>query len=164
MKSSEECIGSITFNITQDDVNSFAAIGASFYVSDPMDVVNGGNYILFHPKTLVLQTAHSLSLNILHLVLTTQVVIKIVPLLYPMHRHLKSVCRILTQIFNWQKQNMKNVKMTQMKTKCMICLLTLTCLKMYKISSILLNITVVMKMLFLDNSGDEQENVMPLRS
>ena len=42
MKSSEECIGGITFNITQDDVNAFAAIGASFYVSDPMDVINGG--------------------------------------------------------------------------------------------------------------------------
>ena len=50
MKSSEECIGSITFNITQDDVNAFAAIGASFYVSDPMDVVNGGKLYFVPPK------------------------------------------------------------------------------------------------------------------
>ena len=50
LKSSEECIGSITFNITQDDVNAFAAIGASFYVSDPMDVVNGGKLYFVPPK------------------------------------------------------------------------------------------------------------------
>ena len=50
MKSSEECIGSITFNITEDDVNAFAAIGASFYVSDPMDVVNGGKLYFVPPK------------------------------------------------------------------------------------------------------------------
>ena len=50
MKSSEECIGGITFNITQDDVNAFAAIGASFYVSDPMDVVNGGKLYFVPPK------------------------------------------------------------------------------------------------------------------
>ena len=50
MKSSEECIGSITFNITQDDVNAFAAIGVSFYVSDPMDVVNGGKLYFVPPK------------------------------------------------------------------------------------------------------------------
>ena len=50
MKSSEECIGSITFNITQDDVNAFAAIGVSFYVSDPMDVVNGGKLYFIPPK------------------------------------------------------------------------------------------------------------------
>ena len=50
MKSSEECIGGITFNITQDDVNAFVAIGASFYVSDPMDVVNGGKLYFVPPK------------------------------------------------------------------------------------------------------------------
>ena len=50
MKSSEECIGSITFNITQDDVNAFVVIGASFYVSDPMDVVNGGKLYFVPPK------------------------------------------------------------------------------------------------------------------
>ena len=50
MKSSEECNGSITFNITQDDVNAFVAIGASFYVSDPMDVVNRGKLYFVPPK------------------------------------------------------------------------------------------------------------------
>ena len=50
MKSSEECIGGITFNITQDDVNAFVAIGVSFYVSDPMDVVNGGKLYFVPPK------------------------------------------------------------------------------------------------------------------
>ena len=50
MKSSEECIGGITFNITQDDVNAFVAIGASFYVSNPMDVVNGGKLYFVPPK------------------------------------------------------------------------------------------------------------------
>ena len=50
MKSSEECIGSITFNITQDDVNAFVAIGASFYVSELMDVVNGGKLYFVPPK------------------------------------------------------------------------------------------------------------------
>ena len=50
MKSSEECIGSITFNITQDGVNAFAAIGASFYISDPMDIVNGGKLYFVPPK------------------------------------------------------------------------------------------------------------------
>ena len=50
MKSSEECIGDITFNITQDDVNAFVAIGVSFYVSDPMDVVNGGKLHFVPPK------------------------------------------------------------------------------------------------------------------
>ena len=35
---------------TQDDVNAFAAIGASFYVSDPMDVVNGGKLYFVPPK------------------------------------------------------------------------------------------------------------------
>ena len=50
MKSSEECIGSITFDITQDDVNAFAAIGVSFYVSDLMDIVNGGKLYFVPPK------------------------------------------------------------------------------------------------------------------
>ena len=50
MKSPEECIGGITFNITQDDVNAFVAIGVSFYVSDPMDVVNGGKLYFVPPK------------------------------------------------------------------------------------------------------------------
>ena len=50
MKSSEECIGGITFNITQDDVNAFAAFGVSFYVSDPMDVVIGGKLYFVPPK------------------------------------------------------------------------------------------------------------------
>ena len=50
MKNSQECIGSITFNITQDDVNAFVAIGASFYVSHPMDVVNRGKLYFVPPK------------------------------------------------------------------------------------------------------------------
>ena len=50
MKNSEECIGSITFNITQDDVNAFSSIGASFYVTDQMDVVNGGKLYFIPPK------------------------------------------------------------------------------------------------------------------
>ena len=50
MKSSEECIGGITFNISQDDVNAFVAFGVSFYVSDPMDVVNGGKLYFVPPK------------------------------------------------------------------------------------------------------------------
>ena len=50
MKSSEECIGGITFNITQDDVNAFVAIGASSYVSDPMDVVNDRKLYFVPPK------------------------------------------------------------------------------------------------------------------
>ena len=52
MKSSEECISSITFNITQDDVNAFAAIGVSFYVSDPMDVVNRGKLYFVPSKNV----------------------------------------------------------------------------------------------------------------
>ena len=52
MKSSEECSGGITLNITQDDVNAFVAIGVSFYVSDPMDVVNGGKLYFVPSKNL----------------------------------------------------------------------------------------------------------------
>ena len=40
MNCSDTC--SPTFNLTQSDIDAFALIGASFHVTNPMDVINSG--------------------------------------------------------------------------------------------------------------------------
>ena len=50
MEDSEECSGGFMFNITKEDVDAFALIGASFYVSNPMDLVDGGKLYFVPPK------------------------------------------------------------------------------------------------------------------
>ena len=50
MEDSEECGGGFMFNITKEDVDAFALIGASFYVSNPMDLVDGGKLYFVPPK------------------------------------------------------------------------------------------------------------------
>ena len=39
-----------TFNLTQSDIDAFALIGATFHVTDPIDVVNGGKLYFVPPK------------------------------------------------------------------------------------------------------------------
>ena len=43
-------VGGFMFNITKEDVDAFAVIGASFYVSNPMDLVDGGKLYFVPPK------------------------------------------------------------------------------------------------------------------
>ena len=48
MNCSDTC--SPTFNLTQSDIDAFALIGASFHVTNPMNVVNGGKLYFVPPK------------------------------------------------------------------------------------------------------------------
>ena len=107
MKSSEECIGGITFNITQDDVNAFAAIGVSFYVSDPMDVVNGGKLYFVPPKNFSYADSPFAQHQNTRVDVNNPTSDQDGTMFVPIRRHWKMVYGILTQIFKCQKQNIR---------------------------------------------------------
>ena len=147
MKSSEECIGGITFNITQDDVNAFVAIGASFYVSDPMDVVNGGKLYFVPPKNF--SSADSPFAQPQHITANVNKPTSNQDggMFVPNAEELENGVQDFNTDIQVPEIEYEECEDGPNEDGVYDSLPTLTCHKMYKINSILLNIAVGMKML-----------------